>query len=578
MTAPPPASQIYTMDEFWLDQKKTKLHPAEASLLAAVARGEPCEISAGRPDEKQEDTFIRAEFLAFLARGGSDEAPVTEKGICLSGAWIERAETPGDPEGLDMSGAQLGRNLVICACNIPEQVRLSGAWFSAVDFGGSKLGGLIADGLTAYNLVLDDGFEAAGPVTLDSASLGGSLRCSGGRFLGKPLALSCASATIGGNVLIASDFEAAGEVRIFRSRITGEVNAAGAVITAEDLGLTLNRCTISGDVYLTKGFNCAGRVNLGGTSVGADLSFTGAKIGGDVRLYRTRVAGTFFWCDVEEAKSKLNLTSATIETVNMDAQSWAQPSEIQIEDFTYQAFTSLREGCEGDFWLTWLEKQPDRYLERDFRPQPYEQLAKVLNTMGHEDEARQIKIERRRRQARFNRQHPPANASLFGRFLRYLGNFWEFLIGALIDYGHTPGKAVLYLIMIIGIGTGIFAVGAQQGAMAPTSPLIYNEARGDGAIPKDCAANWTRLAGACKTAVPAEYSEFDPFWYSMDVAIPLINLRQQEDWAPRVTHYETGDRDWLGWSVRLWEWVETLAGWLLSLLFVSAVGGIIRRE
>ncbi len=578
MTAPPPAAQIYSLSEFWLDQKKTKLHSAEAALLAAVARGEPCEIAAERPDEKEDGNFIRAEFLAFLARGGSEDAPVTEKGICLSGAWIERAGTPGDPDGLDMSGAQLRRNLVVCACNIPEHVRLSGAHFSAVDFGGSKVGGLIADGLTAYNLVLDEGFEAADQVKLDSATIGGSLRCTNGRFLGKPLALSCASATIGGNILMASGFEAAGEVRIFRTQITGEVNAAGATINAEDLGLTLNRCRIAGDVYLTKGFSCAGRVNLGGTHVGADLSFTGAKINGDVRLYRTRVDGTFFWCDVGEAKAKLNLTSATMETVNMDRPSWEQPSEILLEDFTYQSFTSLREGCEGAFWITWLERQPDRYLSRDFRPQPYEQLAKVLSAMGHEDEARQVKIERRRRQARFNWQNPPAASSPFGRALRYLGNLWEYVIGVLIDYGHTPGKAVLYLIFMIFLGTGVFWVAASQGAMAPTSPLIYNQARGDGTIPKDCAANWTRLAGACKTAMPAEYSEFDPFWYSMDVAIPLINLRQQEDWAPRVTHYETGDRDWLGWWVRLWEWAETLAGWLLSLLFVSAVGGLIRRE
>ncbi len=367
-------------------------------------------------------------------------------------------------------------------------------------------------------------------------------------------------------------------MRIFRTNIGGEVNAAGAVIAHDDLGLTLNRCKITGDVYLTKDFQCAGRVNLGGTSVGADLSFTGAKIKGDVRLYRTQVAGTFFWCDIQEAEAKLNLTSATIETVNMDAQSWAQPSEIQMEDFTYKAFTNLREGCEGAFWLTWLERQPERYLSRDFRPQPYEQLAKVLHSMGHEDEARQVKIERRRRQARFNRQNPPAAASLFGRFLRYLGNLWEFMIGLLVDYGHTPGKAVLFLVLIIGLGAGVFAVGAHHGAMAPTSPLIYLQAQGNGSIPKDCAANWTKLAGACKTVVPAEYSEFDPFWYSMDVAIPLINLRQQEDWAPRVTSYDTGERDMLGWIVRLWEWIETLAGWLLSLLFVSAVGGIIRRE
>lgn len=76
--------------------------------------------------------------------------------------------------------------------------------------------------------------------------------------------------------------------------------------------------------------------------------------------------------------------------------------------------------------------------------------------------------------------------------------------------------------------------------------------------------------------MPSEYSEFEPFIYAADVALPVVNLRMEVDWAPRVV-FTDGTRDNFGWWVRAYEWFLIAAGWILSLLFVSAVGGGIRK-
>ncbi len=113
--------------------------------------------------------------------------------------------------------------------------------------------------------------------------------------------------------------------------------------------------------------------------------------------------------------------------------------------------------------------------------------------------------------------------------------------------------------------------------MTPTHPLIFKEARAGGSIPAWCAENWVHFPDEnCASAMPSEYSEFEPFIYAADVALPVVNFRMEVDWAPRVV-FTDGTRDNFGWWVRTYEWFLIAAGWILSLLFVSAVGGSIRK-
>lgn len=119
--------------------------------------------------------------------------------------------------------------------------------------------------------------------------------------------------------------------------------------------------------------------------------------------------------------------------------------------------------------------------------------------------------------------------------------------------------------------------------MAPTHPLIFKEARVNGngeqagQIDPICAKNWVHfLDTKCKSQMPSEYSEFSSFMYSADIALPVVNLRQEDDWSPRVVDQQ-GNTILSGHLVRIWEWIAIVLGWVLSLMFVSAVGGTIRR-
>jgi len=133
------------------------------------------------------------------------------------------------------------------------------------------------------------------------------------------------------------------------------------------------------------------------------------------------------------------------------------------------------------------------------------------------------------------------------------------------------------LFVLVLLGTFLYHQAAQRGVMTPTHPLIFKEARAGGSIPAWCAENWVYFPDeSCASAMPSEYSEFQSFIYAADVALPVINLRMEDDWAPRVV-YTDGTRDEFGWWVRTYEWFLIAAGWILSLLFVSAVGSSIRR-
>ena len=197
--------------------------------------------------------------------------------------------------------------------------------------------------------------------------------------------------------------------------------------------------------------------------------------------------------------------------------------------------------------------------------------------MGYEEEARDIRVEKQKLQTNFMMKHESFGFSLstLWHWLQIVFRlvFW----GPLVSYGYRPGNAVLWLFGFVVIGAFIYGQAAKQGIMAPTHPLIYKEAQAGGTIPAWCAENWVYFPDEnCATAMPSEYSEFSSFIYALDVALPVVNLRMEDDWAPRVVHTD-GTPNRTGWWIRAFEWFLIAAGWILSLLFVSAVGSSIRR-
>jgi hypothetical protein len=453
-----------------------------------------------------------------------------------------------------------------------------------LNFGGSRIDGLYGERLKAAGrLFLRKGFTTAGDVRLLAARIGGDFSCRDAELTGPETGLSAQRCQIDGDLFLDGEFSSAGTVDISGAQIAGGLRCGGGAFNHPGLGLIANRIEVGGDVDLGKGLSAAGPVRLVGARIRGDLSCTNSHFGGSPALDidRSRIDGTFFWRGVASAAGPLDLEAATISAISFDSASWDLPEHIVLDDLSYDGFSGELKSGNARFWRDWLARQPDKHLKAEFKPKPYEQLAGVLSDMGYEEEARAVRIERRRQQTRFMTWHEPWPAGPAGKLMRVLSILWERIIGFLISYGYRPGNAVFYILIIWLAGGALYEHAAREGIMTPTHPLIFKEAQGGGQIPEACAENWVRfppeIADACADAVPSEYSGFQPLLYSADVVLPVINLRQEVDWAPRIVHAD-GRRWELGEVVRGWEWFQIVAGWMLSLLFVSAIGGAIRRD
>jgi len=77
-----------------------------------------------------------------------------------------------------------------------------------------------------------------------------------------------------------------------------------------------------------------------------------------------------------------------------------------------------------------------------------------------------------------------------------------------------------------------------------------------------------------------EYTIFQPFLYSLDVILPVVDLYMEKDWGVYIPT-PSGYFDWLNPStitfnhiVRLIVWLEILFGWIL----VAILSGLAKNE
>lgn len=583
-----------TLEEF------LPLLPAEQKLRECAAAGEDCligEVKSARPERATKQNTIRSEFLRYMILGGCEKSPVAKRGVWIEGAYIKCTGSDGS---FNLEAETVEKDVAIEHCTIDGSVNFLKSSFKLLSLEGTQIEALDADGIQAgSDIHLSEGFLTKGPVSLVGANISGELFCDDGTFED---GIDIDSANIQQNLDLSGGFSSKLIVSLRGVRVGGNLNCEGASFLDPNNSIIANRAKIGGDVDL-------GNVKAVGT-----IAFTGSEIGGDfmpqsavlegtpaLQLRNTTIGGTLIWRGLGFVDGEVDLSGASCKTLNTGNTSWLRKREkyadrdeskrsdagevvrkpteyhTKLDNFTYEGFSNLPDNCKSDYWIEWLSQQPEEHLGKKFKPGPWEQLAKVLDSMGYEEEARDVRIEKQKLQTRFMAKFEPAAHDGF--------NFWHWgtiffrrvFWGPLVGYGYKPGNALLFLFGLILIGTLIYSQAAQRGIITPAHPLVFKEARAGGSIPAWCAENWVYFPDEnCASAMPSEYSEFQSFIYAADVALPVINLRMENDWAPRVV-YTDGTRDWFGWWVRSWEWFLIAAGWILSLLFVSAVGSSIRR-
>ena len=435
----------------------TDLNPAEQKFARCLAEGRPCRIGNGELPEKVEVTnLVRGEIIRFFAYGGNEENPVLGPLICLQGAWIS-----GE---LDLTHANIPYALLFGNCQFDASMIMQHAKCVALDLSGSRLAqGLNADWLTTKgNVYLWNGFSAEGEVRLLGANIGGDLNCEGGKF----------------------------------------DNPGKCALSADKL-------TAKSDVILSGGFSAKGEVRLVGADIGGNLDCEGGGFdnpdGGALDIEGGNISGNLFWRETT-CKGNVLLTYAKANVLEDDSDSW-ESCRVDLEGFTYNRFVVT---ADVQFRINWLSKRPDGVR---FSPSSYQQAAKVLFGMGHVRDAREILLEK-------ERCHTEDKRTVQSR--KFLRQLWDVFAG----YGYRLRWTAYWMASFVLFGAFLFNIAARHNQIAPHQPAIMASAKYQ-----------TMLHGntpmkAARAAFPAEYPEFTPLAFSLDVFIPFFALHQEPFWVP----------------------------------------------
>jgi hypothetical protein len=195
---------------------------------------------------------------------------------------LRRATVTG---ALRLHGVRVGVPVELRECTFVRAPDLRMAELAGLALTGSRLPGLRAGNLrVAADLLLDDGFDAAGPVDLTDAQIGGSLRLSGGRLRGGGDHALVADRVVVEGTWYARRLRADAEVRLPGARVTGNVDLAGATLAApagdalDATGIAVGGSLLAGRHATGPIFTASGRVRLAGARIGGDLVLSGAEI------------------------------------------------------------------------------------------------------------------------------------------------------------------------------------------------------------------------------------------------------------------------------------------------------------
>ncbi len=444
------------------------------------------------------------------------------------------------------------------------------------------------------DVFLNDGFLGEGGVLLSGAKIGGTLRCEAGTFRnrredGSGIALGCDGNAISGDAVLANGFRSEGLVSFAGARLDGALNCSKGVFlnrTRDGTGVALNGADAKVDsVSLRDGFRAEGKVDLHAAHVKGDLICIDARFdnaspvqadGGlkwirqsadAIDLQGAKVDGVF-WLGPDgqdplanvEIRGSVNLAGCHVHGLVDHSKSWPRKrvrsdegrrlsAFIHLDGFTYDRFA----GC-GDYATTtrrkWLGRQSPRDLGVCFKPQPFEQLIKVYREMGDDGSAREIAKFKARRTYRAlfirlwhgwrdvpkivkSRVLSPLNTiawpfAVAARvFYRAVASVFLFAIWAFVGFGtaywYGWGRLMLFLLALWAAGGLFYREAGVQGSFAPSNPVIYL----NNDLQAKCGNNWTECKGT-----PPELPSFNPFIYSLDIMLPVLDLGQKRDWQP----------------------------------------------
>ena len=372
------------------------LSPAEVLLLESAQTGDAAKIGLTVPNLRAPHVLIRAQLLRYLILGGCKDFRTQPSGITIYGAWISGA--------LDLSFTTARGPIDFFNCHFAERPQMEQLQTDGLAIVGSTL----ADGINAARI------QISGNLTLNGSKVDGKVALSGSDIKGH---LSCTQATlrnpeasafkaqgmkVASSVLMEGT-TASGQVSLLGAQIGGQLVAIGAAFhNPEGHALNVQSAQIHGDVFLRYA-QADGVVSVMGAEVGGVFDCSHAALrtthGDALNAQRLIVREGFIWRRLRDVVGVVDLTSAHVGDLWDDPESWAMCDGLYLSGFIYDV---LHGGINVPDRLAWLKM--GAVSRREFYPQPYEQLAKLLRDTGHRTDARAIMVAKEQEQRKASRE------------------------------------------------------------------------------------------------------------------------------------------------------------------------------
>lgn len=547
------------------DIKVLKLAETKFGKLTDVEKVFLGNTSKGIPTEFVSKATISADRIFWIITNNEVRSLLTHWGIRVSQLTIE-----GE---LDLSFTTIPFPLEFYSCKFINDVNFTYSKTHRLNLTGSHIQSFKGDGMTVDGGVFLQKIEANGEVRLLGATIKGNLECDGGKFIGGNLrrregepssagpvtrAFDADNVKVSGYVFLRDGFEAKGEVNLLEAQVGASLNCNNAkFINPDGDALVAGGAQVSGGVFL-RNSEFLGEVFLLGTSIGGSLECDGAKFdnpqgdalnaeaiqvsnsvflrdmkddvgnvsrfkaNGVVSLMGATIEGALRFTNAKSDKMTLRLDSCHVTTLHDDMGSWPPQGKVSLNGFTYSRLdpNAPQDVESRKSWLLLSSKN-------QYSPQPYEQLAKVLRESGNDKDAKEILIAKERDRGRWAK-------------LDNWDKLTNQLLGLFIDHGYRPLKALLWMLLIVTIGSILFRIGYPT-LIVPVNPSI------------------------------AQTQVFVPVIYSLDTFLPVVDFYQASAWSVVASNSLWAN------LLRVYFFIHIGFGWLITLIFVVGITGLIRK-
>ena len=485
------------------------LSRTERAVWIAFPRGEWVDLregKAGADDPEQAGAWearrtVRAEIIKSLLLSALDPSTGATAALKLKGARISGC--------LSLAGSRVNSVIHFAGCRFDEPLEFTGATTRTISLASCDLDGFNGRLLRVNGDLILESSHIHGCVMLRHSSISGSIHLSGCQLLypGK-IALSGGGMTIEGGLFGRQGLVVEGGVRLIGARIMGGVFFEGARLQ-NPVGIALCLDQVTAPIILCNDeFASVGEIQLRDASVRGLVDFNDATLSSNsaaLQCYGMHSGGIRL--TPKSINGLVDLELAQIRMLQDKIAVW--PDQVRLDGLTYEHLRAVQGRDDVTARLAWLQRGGGLY-----RPQPYEQLAAFYRRIGHDHDARRVLLakERARRAS-----------------LRPFAKSWAYLLDVTVGHGYRPWLAGIWLVVLLGIGTIVFAINQPR-------PLYAGHAL-----------------------------HFNSFVYSLDLLAPVSPFGLRNTYSP------SSSTQWLAY-------VLIIAGWVLATAVIAGISRVLRRN